>query len=386
MHLAEVELLLTEEVRAYTPADVHIGRIVVHGLQVDHLATDEPHDVFLAQILYDITLEEGVPDPLSVTAGLEFRTPDVRVRDAWPRSVTKPRQGERLAITTRLEFVPHTPDATGLLDDNVPVSEIAPTVHAFGIGGSKIRWHHTGAVLPGPRRGSLIVTAPAACTEIEIRVVAATELPSTLGMHPRDKPDTIIVRLPHRPAPETGLRYRIGFTVDIVGYSSRTSEAQKAAQQRIFTLLRRFAEELGITFDPQNFQGTGDGYHYVLPDVDALVAVRHLVETIPRLLREDNRSHADEIRLRMAADIGPVEQGVLGFGGPTVIRFCRLVDSDPIRAAMKEADTDIAIIVSDTLYNDVLRQYGDLVRLPFQQCTVAVKNYQATAHLLSRVP
>jgi hypothetical protein len=41
---------------------------------------------------------------------------------------------------------------------------------------------------------------------------------------------------------------------------------------------------------------------------------------LPRLLREDNRSQDDRIKLRMAADIGPVKQGDLGFGGPTAIR------------------------------------------------------------------
>lgn len=31
MYVAEVELLLTEELRAFTPTDIHVGRINVHG-------------------------------------------------------------------------------------------------------------------------------------------------------------------------------------------------------------------------------------------------------------------------------------------------------------------------------------------------------------------
>lgn len=203
-----------------------------------------------------------------------------------------------------------------------------------------------------------------------------------VGMHPYGKSDFFVARLPHRPQSLDGLRYRIGFTVDIAGYSSRTTEAQQAVQCRLFVMLRRFADEVGIAFDPASFQPAGDGYHYFLPDVDPHAAVRHLVRTVPRLLHEDNLGQDDRLRLRMAVDVGPVKQSVLGFAGPTVTRFCRLADSDPIRHAMKTTDTDIAIFVSDTLYDDIVRQYDDLSSLPFERREVMVKNYHATAHLL----
>ena len=387
MYVAEVELLLTEELRALTSADIHVGRISVHGLQTDHISVDDDgQNVFLIKLLYDITFEDDTPSPLAAKVGLEFHTPDVRVRDAWPRSVTAPQSPERLAVTERLEFVRHTPGAVGLLDDNVPIPELAPTVHALGIGGTEIRWHHTAGVRPGARRGWLVVTAPVLCREVEARVVADHELASTLGMHPRAKPDTVLLRLPHRHQSLDGLRYRIGFTVDIVGYSSRTTEAQQTAQHRLFAMLQHFTDEVGIAFDPASYQPAGDGYHYFLPDINARAAVRHLVRTVPRLLHEDNLGRDDRIRLRMAVDVGPVEQGVLGFAGSTVVRFCRLADSAPIRHAMKTTDTDIAIFVSDTLYNDIVRQYGDLSSLPFKRCDVVVKNYQATAHLLIHTP
>lgn len=387
MYVAEVELLLTEELRAFTPADIHVGRISVHGLQVDHIGVaDDGQDVFLMKLLYDATFEADVPPPLAAEVGLEFVTPDVRIRAAWPESVTVPRPPERLVVTQRLEFAHPTPDALGLLDDHVPIPELAPTVHALGIGGTAIRWRHTEGVRLGAHRGWLVVTAPVSCREIEVGVVVDYELTSTLGKHPRCRPETVIARLPHRRHSLDGLRYRVGFTVDIVGYSSRTTEAQQAAQNRLFAMLRHFADEVGIMFDQASFQPTGDGYHYFLPDVDPHAAVRHLVRTLPRQVREDNLVQGDRLRLRMAVDVGPVEQGVLGFSGPTVSRFCGLADSGPIREAMKMTDADIAIFVSDTLYNDIVRHYGDLSYLPFERRDVVVPNYQATAHLLVYTP
>lgn len=338
------------------------------------------------KLLYDITFDDDAPPPLAADVGLEFRTSDVRVRDAWPTLVTAPRPPERLAVTDRLEFIRHTPDAASMLTDNVPIPELAPTVHALGTGGTEIRWHHTAGVRLGAHRGWMVVTAPVSCREVEVRVVADYELTSTLGMHPRSKPDTVLVRLPHRRQSLNGLRYRIGFTVDIVGYSSRTTEEQEAAQQRLFAMLQRFADKVDIAFDPASYQSTGDGFNYFLPDIDPHAAVRHLVQTVPRLLYEDNLGQNHRIRLRMAVDVGPVDQSALGFAGPTVVRFCRLADSAPIRHAMSTTDADIAILISDTLYDDIVRQFSDLSSLQFDRRDVVVKNYQATGHLLVHTP
>lgn len=89
VYVAEVELLLTGGLRAFTPADIHVGRISVHGLQDDHIGVaDDGQDVFLMKLLYDVTFDDTPPRLVKV--GLEFATPDVRVRAAWPESVTAP--------------------------------------------------------------------------------------------------------------------------------------------------------------------------------------------------------------------------------------------------------------------------------------------------------
>ncbi|WP_406635121.1 hypothetical protein [Amycolatopsis sp. WGS_07] len=383
VYVAEVELLLTEELRSFSAADIRIGRIGVQAMQVDHISVDDGDDVYLIKIMYDLLAEESTPPLRSATLGIEFHTPDVRVRDAWPRLVTAPCPAERLAVTERLEFVRHTPDARGLLVDHVPVPELTPEIRVSSPGGAEIRWQHTATVRPGAHSGWLIVMAPGDCREIEARVSGNHSLERTLGMHARGKPDTVTIRLP-RQRPETdGLRYRIGFTVDIVDYSSRPSDQQLVAQRRILALLKRFSQHTGVDVEPTYFQATGDGFNCFLPDIDAVAAVRHLVRTMPHLLDEDNLEYADQIRLRMAIDVGPVEPSDLGFAGPTVIRFCRMVNSEPVRQAMGGADTTMAIVVSDTLYDDIVRQHRDLSELSFTRHDVAVKTYQATAYLLS---
>ncbi|AUI60391.1 hypothetical protein [Amycolatopsis sp. BJA-103] len=383
MYVAEVELLLTEELRSFSAADIRIGRIGVQAMQVDHISVDDGNDIYLIKIMYDLLAEDSTPPLRSATLGIAFHTPDVRIRDAWPRLVTMPCPPERLAVTERLEFVRHTSDAHGLLVDHVPVPKLTPEVRVSSPGGVDIRWQHTATVRPGAHNGWLIVMAPTGCHEIEVRVTGDHTPERTLGMHARGKPDTMTIRLPHRRSESDGLRYRIGFTVDIVDYSSRPSDQQRIAQQRLLALLQRFTQHTGVAVEPGYFQATGDGFNSFLPDIDAVTAMRHLVCTMPHLLGEDNLQHADQIKLRMAIDVGPVEPSELGFAGPTVIRFCRMANSEPAREAMGEPDTTMAIVVSDTLYDDIVRQHGDLSELPFTRHDVVVKTYQATAYLLS---
>ncbi|MFD8500245.1 hypothetical protein [Amycolatopsis sp. NPDC059657] len=181
---------------------------------------------------------------------------------------------------------------------------------------------------------------------------------------------------------DEGIRYRLGFTVDVVAYTGRTIDAQRQIQDRLFSILHRFVAAAGITHEQVNFQPNGDGYHYFLPDSDMYTAVRHLLTTLPRLLTEDNAAHDERIRLRMAIDVGTVGSGPLGFTADAVVRFSRLVDSLPIRAAVGHCDADLMAIVSDTLFQDVVARFSDLAALPFKRVNVEVKGYQAPAYLL----
>lgn len=181
---------------------------------------------------------------------------------------------------------------------------------------------------------------------------------------------------------DEGIRYRLGFTVDVVAYSARTIDTQMQIQDRLFTILDRFVHEAGIGRESESFQPNGDGYHYFLPDSDVYAAVYHLLSTLPRLLTEDNQAHDERIRLRMAVDVGTVGSGPLGFTADAVVRFSRLVDSQPIRDAVDTHDADLLAIISDTLFRDVVSRFSDLAALPFQRVNVVVKDYRAPAHLL----
>ncbi|GLZ40293.1 hypothetical protein Acsp05_39170 [Actinokineospora sp. NBRC 105648] len=63
MHpLAEVELLLTEELRSFHPTDIRLGGVTFHGMRV-HPLTGAPagHDAYLVKVNYRSGPERPAP-------------------------------------------------------------------------------------------------------------------------------------------------------------------------------------------------------------------------------------------------------------------------------------------------------------------------------------
>jgi hypothetical protein len=189
-----------------------------------------------------------------------------------------------------------------------------------------------------------------------------------------------------RPAPRPrAVEHRIGFGVDVVNYSGRSTPVQEEVQQRIATLFETVLRALDIEVADTVRQQAGDGMTVVLP----AAAEAHRV--LPRLLHgwrarlaEDNAAHPDDrIRLRMSAGSGPYTAAALGFAGPSVIEVGRLLDCDELRAAVAaRPDADLVVLVSDRLHGDVVREgYPGLTPAQFQRIDVAAKTYAGHAWL-----
>ena len=430
--LAHVDLgVASESSRTFTgaPAQLTIGSVDFGGWQV-HLVAASPaefpaSDVYLVKANYDVGLVTDAPAPIWVEAGFEFDDEDVSIADALPRSVRERVGACRYALTDHLAF-DMTDDAIQdsllpghLLHRNIPMPALDPVIEVFGIGGSRIRWRHVAAAgTPGPVGSQvrwLALLVPTGCRELRARAHARyASTPHRLkGMRPGATPDTFTVRLPAQPgwparsldgpvsaggqdvrglgdesdlsaAAQAALTVRMGFVVDVVGYSQRTEPGQYAVQSRLTALIRDVMAELGISFDENYAQGTGDGMNVFLPaGADISRALPALLETTAARLSRDNQEHADRIRLRMATDLGPVRPASAGFSGQTIISFGRLVDSAPIRAAIADQpDTDLAALVSDWLYESVIKQgYAGVDPAQFTRVRAVVKSFQADAWL-----
>jgi hypothetical protein len=192
-------------------------------------------------------------------------------------------------------------------------------------------------------------------------------------------------REPATPSETPGrIELRLGFAVDVVGYSARSSPDKESVQERLAALARAVLGELNLDLNETDRQDTGDGMNVFLPaTVELHRALPVLIRAWQQRLALDNQRYQDRIRLRMALDVGPVGLTALGFGGKTIITVSRLLHSDTLRRALHEhTNADLAVLVSDQLYQHVVGEgYPGLDATQFQRHLIVVKEYEGHAWL-----
>ncbi|MFV2088015.1 hypothetical protein [Micromonospora sp. LOL_021] len=179
---------------------------------------------------------------------------------------------------------------------------------------------------------------------------------------------------------------RVLVAVDMESYSRRDNVLQYRAQLTFQEVMAAACSEVGFDRASWQIQQGGDGELAILPQGTSERAVlARLTPVLDRLLRETNRGLADKarIRLRVAVHEGPVHlDGANGFPSDAVVTVCRLVDSPQLKTALRQfPDAAVALIVSDRLYQDIVRQYQDLRLDHFQPVTarIADKGFEAAA-------
>lgn len=180
------------------------------------------------------------------------------------------------------------------------------------------------------------------------------------------------------------VRLRMGFAVDIEGYSRRTSLEQSDLQVRLALLVRQVLEGLGISLEETDHQGTGDGMNVFLPPGAELHrALPHVLRSWKDRLGADNGRFRDRMRLRLATVVGPVGIAALGYSGSTIVKVSRMLDSAALRTALRDSpQADYAALVSDTLYEYVVGEgYPGLAPEQFRHVPVEFKEYKAHAWL-----
>jgi hypothetical protein len=157
--------------------------------------------------------------------------------------------------------------------------------------------------------------------------------------------------------------------VDIAGFSrpDRDDEIQRHLRRSLYQILKETFGQCGIWWDNNDdllHEDRGDG---VLIVIDARIPTGYLIDPlVDRLrsrLRRYNRvsSAAAAIQLRMALHAGQVSRDANGFAGEAVIQLCRILNAAALRRALADSEADLALIVSDYVYNAVIRHGPGLI-------------------------
>lgn len=176
---------------------------------------------------------------------------------------------------------------------------------------------------------------------------------------------------------------RLCIAADIEKYSRFHNLEAMRAQERFVELMRLARAHAGIDEADVVTESAGDSQYAVLPaGLDETVVVPRLLagfDLAARTVNNDLNDHA-RLRVRVALDRGLVTPSVNGWVGRSTIAVHRLLDSQPLRAALAERpDRDCAVIVSDTIYQDVARHgYEGLSPSEFGEALVSLPNKNFT--------
>ncbi|CAM4438704.1 CATRA conflict system CASPASE/TPR repeat-associated protein [Nocardia ninae] len=195
------------------------------------------------------------------------------------------------------------------------------------------------------------------------------------------------VPVPAATPPRGRTELRLGFAVDIAGYSRRSAPAQNDVQRRLAALVREVVRALGLELAETDREGTGDGMKVFLPLTTEIPnALPTLMRAWHELIVIDNRRSPDRMRLRASAAVGMFGPGDIGFTGETVIEIIRLLDSQPLYQALADnPDSDLEFMISGWLHEVVVEpEYPLLESFRFERRRVQTKNYDKDGWLWVR--
>ena len=182
---------------------------------------------------------------------------------------------------------------------------------------------------------------------------------------------------------------RLVIGVDVQRYSARVTRQQYLLRRELDRMLDEAAEAAGASRAQWYRIDGGDGETAVLPaDVNLLAVVRGFVSELDLRLADHNEDHAPEteVRLRVAMHSGsltPLKGG--GYTGPAFIVLRRLLDSEPVRAALKDVpEAHLAQIISGSVYERaVVPELGGLRPRQFREVKVDIpaKEFHETAYV-----
>jgi hypothetical protein len=166
--------------------------------------------------------------------------------------------------------------------------------------------------------------------------------------------------------------------VDIAGFGgmSRTRANYVALREGMYASVEQAFLQSGIPWADCYQEGAGDSILALAP---ATVGKGAFAEKLPvalvSALQAHNARHPAEerIRLRMALHAGEVTRDGRGVTGQAIIHAFRLLDSAPLKEALRTSTGVLAIIASAWFYDEVVRQHAEYSPEEYERVDVDVK-------------
>jgi hypothetical protein len=183
--------------------------------------------------------------------------------------------------------------------------------------------------------------------------------------------------------PRSRFARHLCLAVDAASYGSLDNVAQHDLQTLLSDVLDEAATAANLDRASWLRQPQGDGELSLIPpdQPEPLLVDDFTRELDAALLRRNHgRVPASRLRLRVAMDFGAAYEASLGFAGDAVVATARLLASDGLhRALAGSSDADLAVALSDSIYQTVVHRHTSLTADLFAPSAVREKEYAGTA-------
>ncbi|MGH3832074.1 MAG: hypothetical protein ACRDRS_16785 [Pseudonocardiaceae bacterium] len=167
--------------------------------------------------------------------------------------------------------------------------------------------------------------------------------------------------------------------VDIEGFSQRSDPVQRSLRRAMYEVLKTAVDDVHLAWADFHPQDRGDG---MIMLVAGHVSPVSLAGELVRALESGQAEKAamytadHQMRLRIALHQGLANPDDEGWSGDAINTACRLVDAQPLRDTLAEAQrAHVALIVSDSFYQAVIRPgHRSIDPATFTSVTVTTKN------------
>ncbi len=147
--------------------------------------------------------------------------------------------------------------------------------------------------------------------------------------------------------------------VDIADFTNpvRTDLHHKAMTNGLYKVLETAFDDAGVKWTDCHNEDRGDGVLILVPPAfPKTLIVDQLPNRLVAGLYRHNAVHAEEalIQLRMAVHSGEVSRSAMGSRGHALNNTFRFLDAEAAKAGLRESGGVLAMIVSDTVYQEVI--------------------------------
>jgi hypothetical protein len=236
--------------------------------------------------------------------------------------------------------------------------------------------------------GSTLATAKAADVVARRQILGAAGLAETNGSI-----SPLNGKQPHRTVSLP--LYRMILAVDIEGSTKRSNRDREELRYEVYRLVGEALRQTGIGRQHYHhpFTDRGDGFLVLLRPADEIskpLLLSHLIPALARLLAAYNSNispvdHARILRLRVVIHAGEVHDDGNGFFGEDLDFAFRLLDAPRFKTQLKNATVPLALVVSDYIYQAVIKQgyegIDDQAYLPLVTVNVGDQRRKGWVHL-----